>query len=267
MKSKAVVLSVCTALVFGVLGAALGGWLGWRDAPALPTTEQAQAIAATAFPGVPITKTEVDPSTFDYDPGQSPVQVALVGGDDYYSGYVVLTLATDADPVRFVQTAADRLAAAGWEVDNVPDYGYAARKDQWHLTIHDSGGFPATATSADVDLVIERAEPGPVPSLTLLGALLGIALGWLLSAQPRRRPVSPWGRGPWIAGLVLLVPAAVVVVSIAVTQYLLNPATVEPMPIWDPIMTAGVRGCTLLGIVLLLAGMIVTRVVGEARPR
>ncbi len=256
--------AVAVAFALGALGAAASAWLGWQLAAGeLPSDDQARAITHTVLPGQPVESIQRRDVLFGYDPplaGLDRWLVPLLGGDDYDPGWVDVVALTSGDPTTSLSQIRDRIHAAGWQVTEIRQMGWGprinARNDNFaaylEITVPPDGQEVATVLS------IQRAEPGPVLPLTLVGAVAGALIGWLMTCRTARnfRGRSPGTRAMLTVvttiSLLLLFPATAWTILGLIGSYLANPEPFLPFAAWGAYMFILVRGLTLLGLLGLL---------------
>jgi hypothetical protein len=258
MKPSQRIASVLTALSFGAMLAALGAWIGWRDAPRLPADSEAVGIAHVAYPTRPIKEVSRDDATFGYEqPETLGPGLWLWGSDEYDYGFVRVYVWVGDETTADI---AGRLAAQGWQVRTTEENEILARRGALHLEIgrsyHDNGvGYPATVGPLENRVTISRAEPARVPWLSWTGLILGAAAGWWLSLPMRRRVLARAARVLWWTGLALLSLPALMTVM-ALTLYMFRTATESPEALWTPVMLIGWRNCLMIGLLSLVVGLV-----------
>ncbi|HWS31486.1 MAG TPA: hypothetical protein VN408_01945 [Actinoplanes sp.] len=243
------------ALTIAALGAALGGWLGWRGAGDLPADAEARALVAAAVTDPSAEFVERYDVLFGHQ--ESGPGAAVVGSDEYKTGYAVVSVNVPADGFDALAARARAgFAEQGWDIE---EYGelFAAVRDDW--SVH---AYPATrCTPEDTDacgsevmvragalgLQFERTPPAAVLPLAVIGWLLGLLAGWFGMTL-----LKPRHTGLLWTGLVLMLPATVVVTLGLV---------VEPGMLWEPYMGELFRPFALLGGLCLIAalGLVVVR--------
>nr|BFE61043.1 hypothetical protein GCM10020063_055690 [Dactylosporangium thailandense] len=229
---------VLAAIVAALTMAALGAWLGWRGAPALPSDAAAVELIQPAAPAAQFAVTVRQEAPFAYEHPDEPL-TWLIGNDDYNAGWVGLTVSgTNPGSLRA------GLEAQGWHTSDDPypptAGGFAASKGEWSLEVR-----PGVALTVD----LARAEPGRVGPLTVAGYVLGLAAGALLALGVRRL-----GLAALVAGLVLLLPGTVLTTGDLVFNRTL-PADVTPPALWGDYLFFGVRLLSTAGVVLLAAAL------------
>nr|BFE61864.1 hypothetical protein GCM10020063_063900 [Dactylosporangium thailandense] len=233
-----------SALTVAAAGAALGAWLGWLGAPALPSDAEVLAMVQPAAPDARFTTVARHEAPFAFEHAPGPM-TWLIGDDDYNAGGVVLTAGVSQ------QTLRSGLAAQGWHTSDDPDYeGIAASKGQWSVRAYPAevDGSPTDSRVAKVLAVdFGRAEPGLVTPLAIAGLLLGLAAGWLLAHRARRAPL--------VAGLLLLLPGTVFTIGDLIAAWFL-PADVTPPALWGDYLFFGIRALATAGLVALAVAVV-----------
>jgi hypothetical protein len=258
----ALAVVILAAVTLAALGAGLGGWLGWRDAPALPDDTSAVWMVETLAPrGTPAVVERHD-ATFGYVHPRN--QARLVGSGDYTAGYVKVLLTGGEDAATLITEIRDQLAVTGWQISgNLIGAGTAATKGRLAVRV-----YPATLDGqrlSDVHpddavaLEIGRNEPGRVQPFTIIGYLLGLALGWFVAAWVvERLGAGAGGRlaaGLGILGLLLLLPGTVLTTGDLVYSMVLIPGSMPSPPAWGQYLLPGVRALSTAGLVLLPAAV------------
>lgn len=238
------VAAVVCALTVAAVGAALGAWLGWRGAPALPSDAAVLALVQPAAPDARLTVVARHDAPFAYEHAPGPM-TWLIGDDDYNAGGVVLTAGASLDTLRA------GLAAQGWHTSDDPAYqGIAASKGEWsvHAYPADVDGSPTDRHVAKVVAVdFGRAEPARVGPLTAAGYLLGLAAGWLLTRRANRYLLA--------AGLLLLLPGTVITTGDLIAVRTL-PADVTPPALWGDYLFFGIRALTTVGLLVMAVALL-----------
>lgn len=235
------------ALTAGALGAALGGWLGWRGAGDLPTDAEARALVAAAVPDPPAEFVERYDVLFGHR--EAGPGAAVFGSDEYRTGYAVVSVNVPADGFgALAGRARAGFAAQGWAIE---EYGelFAAVRDDWSVHAYpatrctpedtDACGSEVTARSGALGLQFERTPPAAVLPLAVTGWLLGLLAGWFGMGLLTIRHTGLLG-----TGLALMLPATVFVTLGLV---------VEPGFLWEPYMGELFRPFALLGGLCLVA--------------
>jgi hypothetical protein len=268
-RRKTVAVEVFVAVTTAAAGAAVGSWLGWQTAPALPSNDQAVSIAREAIPAYNLVGDMRRDVLFAYEyPGESTserVWTTVVGTDDYNSGYVGITATADPDVAMTLSTIAGNLRTAGWHVE-MTDLGLRATHGPTvvELEPNSNAGEPLQSSMGVLNpyLVIERAAPAAALPAAILGWLIGAMIGVLMMRLgtrhlARRSPaIQAAVTAMTITGLILLVPA-----TILTTGNLLAYAAYPDVAIWDGYLFWMVRGCANFGALWLLAALtlLVTR--------
>jgi hypothetical protein len=223
------VAGVAAAVMVGVVGAAVGSWFGSTRAPVM-SSEEASAVARVALGDVspPVSVERV-----------STARPFAYHGDVVEAGYVRLTYDADfGDQWRSVADfVASRLRAAGWSVRT---HGSFFLDDPAYVDVAASRG--ATAVLVEVDetgvglsVDVTNVVPARLMPLTLLGGLIGLALGGLLGAGPIARRFGRAGsRYRWSAlafgtlALAGLVPGASIGLLVAMWSWLVDSRFATP---------------------------------------
>jgi len=262
-----VVFAVLVALAGGYLGAAGAARLSWELAPSLPTGAARDTLAGTVFPGMTV-----------WGGGDAAPFVPQADGEGIqygYADYWVEHTAETRDVGTYAATVRDRLAAAGWKVhtpirliDDEPGtrtfwashHGLILEFSDVYWTdrhYYDSDGAAGFELS--------RAAPPVVWAGGLLGALLGVLVGWLLTGWVSRRTEPRPGLGSLagvLAGiaLVLLVPPVLFGAG-----SLLPPGSPPREPFWIGFVYLGRSLAIWAGY--LAAGILVLAAWPRRRPR
>lgn len=241
--TTALLLAICGAAYAAVALGALGGFLGWRTAPPLPSDAEAVRMARPAFlPGATAEPRRWD-FVFDDNPKYTdPRWVYLVGGtDEYERGKVFFTFTyPSSTPARaVVDGARQRMRAAGWQPGPTDPSGccpYAAlRRAGWLVEIADEGYVDES--HHELEVAVTRATPDAVPLWSGAGLLLGAVAGWPVmvwairrtrTSGPVRRAVATVLSG--VAALALL-PATAMSAAALVGGFLPVPGP-EDAPAW-----------------------------------
>jgi hypothetical protein len=215
-----VVLAVLVALVGGFATAALAARIGWEAARPLPTGAEWQRIQDLA-----------KPDAASQDGFRDGPMIVTTGGETDYGAvsYYIAHTAPGHDFQTFVNGAAQRLTAAGWRVHEIYPIGYqviatgervsdayrlVAVRDGLVLRIEDSSFADDPDNVGGLDVRVSRAQPAWVTVGSVVGWLLGAALGWLLTGWVSRRTQDS------------AVAAGGIVVLASIALLLLAPATV-----------------------------------------
>jgi hypothetical protein len=265
---------VFVALATGALGAGLGARLGWRGAPDLPTDDALSASAERFTPGWQAGAPDPD----DIRPFRiignwlSSAPVRMLGGDTWRdtTGMVISPAATPSTAA--LAQALDRLHAAGWRTDPTREVG-----EHTVVTAHRAGIIMVVAVQSARGersvfyFVYQREEPRPVLPLTIAGALLSGALGWLGAAallrraRGRARGVQALLVAVAIPALGLLVPATATTWLILASGHPIDPAAWPPPPAWAAYVTELGRMFTVAGAFLALLVVLMAAVAPTAR--
>jgi hypothetical protein len=263
------------AALVGLGGAALGQWIGWQTAAALPTDVEAEAIARLALGGpVP-------------EPDRRDEIYGMDGTGRYGAGRVRFTVPAEPTAASYPWQVKDvrvRLDTAGWRVDKtwagdgpyessrevrragaqrserVDGLQFVADKGDWRVTFTVGPG-----DEAHLDIV--RAAPLWVPVGGLAGGVLGVALGWLVGRWAVRRwhsvtvvPRRMAAVFAVVAAVGLLPAVAVTLVREAVGYAQLSSPQV---PLWTGVTEPGLRPLAALAALALFAAL---ATVAIARP-
>ncbi|MFC4042503.1 hypothetical protein ACFO1B_29095 [Dactylosporangium siamense] len=239
------------ALTLGALGAALGGWLAWGTAPDLPDDRAAIALVQ---PLVPASRLSVDrrhDPAFGYDPPEGAAAL-LFGGDDYNGGYVAFRVDPPSQNLTgALGIARQALIDGNWTVSTRPADlagqldGVVAVRGDLVVQAYQEG-------ASGLVLEIGRREPAPVGPMVALGALAGLALGWL--GMRRAVEGTPLTVVLAWAGAGFLAPCTLLTFPITAMMYA-APAT-GTVASWDIYTAFGFRFLANLGILLLLAATV-----------
>lgn len=176
------VLACGVAFIAACVGTIVGSAIAWRDMPALPTNAEAAVIVRTAFPDVPTDK----PRRKDFIFGNGGSTDASRLGADATPGYVSFTYPSGRDSawhLTKVLDASERLRKAGWDVD-MPrtdryDLGPEFLATKGDLRLRFSSSAWNSVSKYESEITIVRAAPAWEIPLTIGGAIVGFALGWL----------------------------------------------------------------------------------------
>jgi hypothetical protein len=223
------VAGVVVAIMVGVVGAVFGSWFGSTHGPVV-STEEAAAVARAAVGDVRL---------------QMPAERANAArpvafhGDVVDAGYVMFTYAADfGDRWRAVaDDVATRLRVAGWTV----------RTHRIFLLLDDPPYIEVSATHGTTAVQVDVGEgfslwvkvtntvPARLMPLTLLGGLVGLAVGSLLGAAPiaRRlnradRPYRYFGLLFGVVALAGLTPGVMWGLTTAIPSWLIDPRFATP---------------------------------------
>jgi hypothetical protein len=231
------------ALTVAALGAAVGGWIGWRSDAPLIGSDAATATVAQVTGAAGNVRVERHDYDFRYAYPGSAARI-FIGDDDYESGYVTVT-ATSVD--ASIDAVRAGLAATGWRVTDDPfQEGVAARRGTVVVSITDGDDHT-------LSFEFERAQPSPVRWLTVLGWLLGFAVGLVtarLVIRSGRRAVYAG-----VIGTVLLLPGTIVTTGDLVQSFG-PPDTVQPVPPWGDYLFLGVRALSTVGVLALVISVV-----------
>lgn len=217
-----VVLATLATVVLGVFGAAAASVLGWQFAPSLAGVAQARGIDRLVFPGMNVLSCANSDEVYAEDCADVPPFIWNPDREGTrYGFYEYVVVPTDAtrDHLAFTDGVRQRLQARGWRmgspvrehpgVDDLDtsvldgtsaDPGDATReatfwatKDGLVLEFFDAVD-PTGASTTDPQLsarfTLARAAPWWLRAMTVAGALLGAAGGWLFTGWVSRRTAA-----------------------------------------------------------------------------
>jgi hypothetical protein len=265
-----VVLSLLMAIVCGLLGAAAGARLGWTLQKPLPSGAEAEQLAATAFPGLPV-----------LGGGDAPPFVPAFGADGGeiygFAEYWVRNTAQTREVLTYTTGVRDRLAGAGWQIRDDVSYDKDPDRPVWYAD------FSATRDGLilDYDAYYAKDQPWydgdgsagfqlfrttpPWPAwFAVPGALLAACVGWLLFGWASRRSEGHPGRTLCAAALACSAPAVVVWNLFVISLWRSQPDPPEGDALWTTLNQLSQTPTTLaLGLGLLA----VATAVLPGRPR
>lgn len=188
-----VVLAVLVSLVAALYTAAAASAIAWRvAAPPLPTAVQLAQLGEVVTPGQPTD------AAGDNEPGLFHSTDEGVRFDTV--SYRAPGYAATRDLGGYSAALQSRLQDAGWDVQEtgfvgagVTSSGHAygatmtltAARSDWLLAVETDPG--PGATTAAVNVEVERVSPWPVRAATLAGLVPGLVLGWLVTGWVSRR--------------------------------------------------------------------------------
>jgi hypothetical protein len=183
-----VVWATLTAIVCGLFVAAFAMRVAWETASPLPDEAQATAIFATVLPDEDLHgRVDRSPAMFVVY-GQpldlQQVDVLLYGdGGEYGFGATSASLTGPTNERRAPGVLTQRLRSNGWEVaeprETLPMQSVlTARRgsDIIEIEIYPNAGNDDT----NVIMSLQRATPWAAYPISLIGGLLGAAIGWLV---------------------------------------------------------------------------------------
>jgi hypothetical protein len=261
---RSFVVALLAALLLGLTGAAIGQWIGWRTAGALPTDAEAAAIARLAVGGP-----APEPDRLD--------EIFVAGPDGAYgAGRVRFTVPADPGAAAFPWQAKDmrvRLHNAGWSVDktwagDAPDevpraqQASAARVERVEglMFVADKGDWRVMLIAGpgnEAHLDIVRVAPMWVPVGGLIGFLVGGALGWLVGVWAVRRFVRLDGGSRRVAlvlavvGGIGLLPALGLTAAAQVAGY--AQLSRPQIPLWAAVTEPVLQALAAVAVLVLLA--------------
>ena len=264
---------VFVALATAALGAAAGARLGWQDAPDLPADD----VLTTWVHRLTPSQQSYAPTPDEIRPlrigGRLPwIPVQLLGGADSGDSAGVMIVPSGTSLANTLDLTGDRLHADGWRMDPARTIG-----EHTVVTAH-RGGLTVIIAAHSLPnwrsvlyIAYQREEPRPVLPLTIAGALLFGALGWLGAAAVLRRARSR-ARGVQvllmavaIPALGLLLPATVTTWLILLTGHPVDPAAWPPPPAWAAYATELGRMFTTAGAILTVFVVLMAAVAATAR--
>jgi hypothetical protein len=223
-------------LVTAMFGAAVAGRLAWNAPPPLLSAAQSQALKETVFPGRVVTGSPGAPA-FEQD-----VDGHWASGG---ASFEVPSVPGNRDLKADTVTARDRLAAAGWSIDEdvtsalTPDAVDFSQADvAWVFTAHTSAlvlefGASRYKDQTSSQYYVRRTTYPKAPVTVLLtAAMVAGAAGWLAACSLYRRVGGRQGRAAVRAStptvvLFALVPTAFLLVA----RKLADPLAHE---VWPP---------------------------------
>jgi hypothetical protein len=277
-------LAACVAAVFvAVAGAAAGGFLGWQSAPALPNDATVARLTDPVTTAGRVEGSRRWDFTFAGNPQfSSSWNSVLFGTDEYEAGQVsqgiyLPRMDTYAQATDSLAAVRDRLQAANWSTSDTTsaccrqfgDFpGFVAYRDGLRGEVT----LLAQPTDFKPDelmmyVALTRTTPGLVPALTVMGAVIGGLVGWLMIAWASRRArESTPGRQAaaivmFVLTVVALLPATTVSAGaiIDVFRYLH-----DPVPGWIGYTLLGARALSWAGLLAASAALLI---VGGASAR
>ncbi|MEV8511530.1 hypothetical protein [Dactylosporangium sp. NPDC051484] len=238
--------AIFCAFTVAAVGAALGAWVGWRGAPALPSDSAALSLIG---PDTGLTAVGRNDAVFAYEHESGPL-TWLIGDDDYNAGSILMTTTTAT-----VQALTTGLAAQGWHTSEDPVVqGFAASKGEWSIRVYPAfaDGSPTDRSAAEaVAVEFGRTQPGRVWPLVAVGYLLGLAAGWFVGWFAGRRVVG------WVllGALVLLLPGTVITTGDIIAAVAL-PADATPPALWGDYLFIGIRAFTTVGLLVMAVSLL-----------
>jgi hypothetical protein len=225
-----VVFSLLTALLVGLLGAALTNRLAWESAGPLPSNDAALRVFALVAPGSNPGAPKRADHTFGYATYGSLRSVPLAdsilrmlfadGWEEYGPGevHVADAVKSTGNTRLYLERAAARLRAEGWQVTpNWYDPSLTARKPSTVLQVFAYPGVPGGSGSAEdpapgsagITMDIYRTRPSVVVPAEIAGGVVGGTFAWLVFGWTSRRTWRLGGQfQPWVwllnAGMVLM---------------------------------------------------------------
>jgi hypothetical protein len=252
VRGSAVVAAIATSIYAAVAFAALGGFVGWQTASALPgDADAARLVRAALPPGAALPAAQRWDFVFGDTPGylDPPWLVLLAGTDAYTNGQVFFDLPyADATMPATSRDARQRLTAAGWTPDPATGTVTSVHRDGRRIEI--ARTYRMGEEDPVLRFAVTRAAPAAVLPLTPGGLLLGALTGWLVTAWAWRRgrdagPLRSVGRTALFSGgLVALSPATLLSVF-SLIESVLRP--IDPVPAWGGYTFVFARALAWLG--------------------
>jgi hypothetical protein len=222
------VAGIVAALVLAIVGAVFGSWFGSTREPVV-SSEEAAAVARVALGDVP------SPVSVER---MSTARAFVYHGDVVEAGYVRLTYGANlGDQWRSVADAvAGRLHGAGWSVRM---HGSFFLDDPAYVDVAATRGTTAVLVevdeASDLSVDVRNVVHASLMPLTLLGGLIGLALGGLLGAGPIARrfgragsPYRWWGLVFGALALAGLGPGAISGLLVAIPSWFVDPRFARP---------------------------------------
>ncbi|MFI1994792.1 hypothetical protein [Actinoplanes sp. NPDC020271] len=210
--SGIVVLAVLVAMLGGFFGAGAATRIGWEFAQPLPSGAQAEEVARTVFPAVPVA-----------GGGDAPFWTFSSDGEYVEPGSAAYVVET-SNVTDLVSGVRDRLAAAGWRLDDTsaenarpgrtPTQDDPVRATRDGITLTYAGGDTFT---------VARSVPSWLWWFAGGGAVLGALIGWLLTGWAGQRAEQGSVAGQ-LAGLVAW-PTVVVMLVLLLGDLLFVPGS------------------------------------------
>jgi hypothetical protein len=251
--SGIVVLAVLVAMLGGLFGAGGAERIGWEFARSLPSGAQAEEVARTVFPGVTVA-------------GGGDAPFWTFSGDGEYvepgsAAYVV----ESSDVTHLVSGVRDRLAAAGWRIDDtsaedarpgrIPTHDNPVRATRDGLTLTYVGGDTFT---------VARSVPSWLWWFAGVGAVLGALVGWLLTAWAGRRAEQGSVAGQ-LAGLVAW-PTVVVMLVLLLGDMLFLPGSQSWQEMFHLHLLYIVGGAPRWGGLVIVVALGIVAILGRRKP-
>jgi hypothetical protein len=223
------------AVVTAMFGAAVAGRLTYTPPGPMLSAAASQALAATVFPGRVVDGSPKAPAfTTDAD------DETLPGG----ALFEVPSVPTSRDLRADAITARDRLAAAGWTIDDDVHYDLDPATVDVNLATDTSWAF--TAHTADLTLEFgawrygtnttsyyglgRTTYPRPPATVLLAAAAVAFLAGWLAACRLSRRVAGLRNRAAMRAAIPTIVALAVAPAAFLLVNRLVAPIPDESSP-------------------------------------
>jgi hypothetical protein len=178
-------LIVFVALTVGAIAAATASFAGWRLATPSPTVEEATTALRAGLPGAPI-------ASIGWHDDAHDVHFVKQPGADNLPGQQQVYIRGGATSRDAFDKARERLAGAGWRTtvgsSTVQGGGFfvASRGDLVMEMEFSPSGTYIDPPGDSIEVWVWRFTPPRVKLLTVVGWLLGAALGWWLARSVLR---------------------------------------------------------------------------------
>jgi hypothetical protein len=257
--AAAVALAALVSLVAAATLAAAAGWVAWRLTVApWPTVAEALSLAEPVVPRArPDSVTQRNAAIGPWLSDADSLLVTVLGSPELRPGGVYLSYAAAAsDPAAVYASAAEVLAAHGWELSTV-DGPVVAERDGRRLRVLCAG---ADLGMYDVVISVYLTPPVAAYGFAGLGAAVGGLLGWpaVAAAMARTRRLAPPRRaavsGAATVGVVASLPAAVLnLIAVAIAD-----SDAAAAPPWIGYTFVLARPGAVLGGALLVAAWLLS---------
>lgn len=221
------VLVVLTAVTVGGVGGALGNLAAWRTQAPTTSISEATEVIRVALPGVSMPELGWHDDYHDY---VLPIDKGPSG--DNMPAQLVTTSGLSGVTAEEFQQARRRLIANGWDVTEI-----TAPNGRGQSFVASRAGLVSEwELATSLQLFFWRHEPARVQWLTLMGRILGAALGaaitgWV-SRISRRRLRTGLLALSIILMLVLAVPTVAAAMYTMVNLLERNVLNGQPKPVW-----------------------------------